>query len=165
MEMFHMGGHLFEFNINNNRYTLPLPKGSGDWGKPAKNVKGVAISKLFTSEVDFGELWYDFGDSWYIGVKLEKLQVDETISDENLPRVVKGKGFGIVEDCGGVSGLEEIAQGLKTGQGEDWEDRKEWLKECCPEVLDKGLEFFDIDEINVAIKSGGVADIYKLMSK
>jgi hypothetical protein len=165
MEMFHMGGHLFDFAINDDRYALPLPDGLGDWGAPAKNVKGIAISKLFTEEVDFGELQYDFGDSWYVGVKLEKLKVDEAISFEDLPRVIKGEGFGIVEDCGGVWGLEEIAQGLKTGQGEDWEDRKEWLKERYPEVLEKGLEFFDIDETNIAIKSGGVADIYKLMSK
>ena len=165
MEMFRMGGHLFEFNIKDSRYTLPLPKGLGNWGEPTKKIKGVAISELFTQEGDFGELWYDFGDSWYVGVKLEKLKVTETISDGELPRVIKGKGFGIVEDCGGVWGLEEIAQGLKTNQGEDWEDRKEWLKERYPEVLEKGLEFLDIDEINVAIKSSNVADMYKLMTK
>jgi hypothetical protein len=91
--------------------------------------------------------------------------VAEVISFEDLSRVIKGKGFGIVEDCGGVWGLEEIAQGLKTGQGEDWADRKEWLKEHYSEVLERGLDFFDIDEINIAIKSGGVADIYKSMSK
>jgi len=147
------------------RLSWPLPDGLGDWGVPSKNVKGVAISELFTEEGEFGELQYDFGDSWYVGVKLEKLKVDEGVSVEDLPCVVKGKGFGVVEDCGGVWGLEEIAQGLKTGQGEDWEDRKEWLKERYPEVLEKGLEFFDIDEVNVAVKSGGVADIYKLMSK
>jgi hypothetical protein len=165
MEMFHMGGHLFEFNIKDTRYTLPLPKDLSDFGEPTKNVKGIAISKLFTNEEDFGELEYDFGDSWYVGVKLETLNVDEVISAEDLPRVIKGKGFGIVEDCGGIWGLEEIAQGLKTGQGEDWEDKKEWLKERYPEVLERGLEFFDIDEINAAIKSGGVADIYKPMLK
>jgi len=64
----------------------------------------------------------------------------------------KSKWFGIVDDCGGVWGLEEIAQGLKTGQGEDWEDRKECLKERYPDVLENGLEFFDIDEINIVIK-------------
>ncbi|MDR2707506.1 MAG: plasmid pRiA4b ORF-3 family protein [Nitrososphaerota archaeon] len=165
MEMFRMGGHLFDFTIKDVRYALPLPKGLGGWDMPTKNVKGVAISKLFTEEEDFGELQYDFGDSWYVGVKLEKLKVTETVPDGELPRVIKGKGFGIVEDCGGVWGLEEIAQGLKTNQGEDWEDRKEWLKERYPEVLEKGLEFLDIDEINVAIKSNNVADMYKLMTK
>jgi hypothetical protein len=47
---------LFDFTINDDRYALPLPDGLGDWGEPAKNVKGVAISKSFTKDEDFGEL-------------------------------------------------------------------------------------------------------------
>ncbi len=165
MEMFHMGGHLFDFNIKGERYVLPLPAGLDDWDGPVKNVKGVVISKLFTKEGDSGEMWYDFGDSWYVKVKLETLNVSEIISADELPRVIKGKGFGIIENCGGVWGLEEIAEGLRTGKGEDWEDRKSWLEEICPEVLEKGMDFCDIDEINAAIKAGYVASIYKKMAK
>jgi hypothetical protein len=165
MEMFHMGGHLFDFNMKGVRYVLPLPNGLDDWEEPVENVKGVTISKLFTKEGDKGVLWYDFGDSWYVAVKLETLNVTEIIPSDELPRVIKGRGFGIVEDCGGVGGLEDIAEGLKTGKVEDWENLKSWLKDICPEVLEKGLEFFDLDETNAAIKEGYVASIYKAMSK
>lgn len=43
---------------------------------------------------------YDFGDDWEINVKLEKIIIDETLSKKDLPRVLKGKGYGIIEDCG-----------------------------------------------------------------
>jgi hypothetical protein len=40
-----------------------------------KNVKGAVISELFTKEGDSGELWCDFGDSWYVAVTLETFGV------------------------------------------------------------------------------------------
>ena len=39
MEMFRMGGHLFDFTINDERYALPLPESLGDWGGPAKKCE------------------------------------------------------------------------------------------------------------------------------
>jgi hypothetical protein len=66
--------------------------------------------------------------------------VSDLFSADELPRVIKGKGFGIVEDCSGIGGLEEIAEGLKTGNVEDWADRKLWLEDICPEVLENGLD-------------------------
>jgi hypothetical protein len=162
-----MGGNSFEFNTKGSKYELPweLLYSVGDWGEPGKNVKGVAVSKLFTNAGDFGEIVYDFVDDWHVGVKLETLNVSEKISADELPCVIKGEGFGIIEDCGGVAFLEEIAEGLKTGKVEYWEDQKSWLEEVCPEVLEKGLEFFDIDEINAAIKEGNVSSIYEEISK
>ena len=53
---------------------------------------------------------YDFGDDWEINVKLEKIIIDETLSKKDLPRVLKGKGYGIIEDCGGIDGLKSIAE-------------------------------------------------------
>jgi len=153
MTMFHMEGyHLFDFTLKGVRYALPLPDGLDDWDEPTKNMNRAAINKLFTKEGDNGVMWYDFGDSWYVAVKLETLKVAEVISPVELPRIIKGKGFGIVEDCGGVWGLAEIAEGLKTGQVDDWENLKSWLEDMCPVVSEKGLDFFDIDGLNAAIK-------------
>jgi len=164
MGLFRMsGGHLFEFNMRGCRYALPMVDADG-WDEPAKSMS-VVINKLFTRKGSSGELWYDFGDSWYVRVKLEKLVVEEVISPRELPRVLAGEGYGIVEDCGGVWGLAEIAKGLQTGQAEDWEDQKPWLEENYPEVLERGLEYFDIDEMNSGLNPKGRSDIYKLMSK
>ena len=144
---------------------MPLPAGLNDWDGSVKKLKGVTIGELFTSEGAMGELWYDFGDSWYVGVKLEVLDVADAVAVEELPCVIEGEGFGIIEDCGGVWGLEEIAKGLKTGKGKDWEERKGWLEDICPEVLEKGMDFFDLKEINAVLKSGSVAAIYKIRRK
>ena len=51
---------------------------------------------------------YDYGDGWE--VRLELLSCEEKeVSLANYPRVIEGKGFGIIEDVGGVGGLSELA--------------------------------------------------------
>ncbi|MCL2135882.1 MAG: plasmid pRiA4b ORF-3 family protein [Candidatus Bathyarchaeota archaeon] len=153
MDMFHMTGyHLFDFSIKGAKYTSPDILDDLD-DDIVRSTHGVFIRHLFTRKGDWGELWYDFGDSWYVRVKLEILNVDDMVSEVELPRVIKGEGFGIVEDCGGVWGLAEIAERLKTGQGEDWEEQKSWLEEICPDVLENGLDFFDVDGINAIIRA------------
>ena len=47
---------------------------------------------------------YDYGDDWRINLILEKCEKLE-ISATELPRVITGEGFGIIEDCGGVAEL------------------------------------------------------------
>ena len=48
---------------------------------------------------------YAFGDGWCINLYLEKCEKIE-IRAGDLPRVLEGSGFGIIEDCGGVFGLK-----------------------------------------------------------
>jgi len=43
-------------------------------------------------------VWYDFGDDWRVTAKLEKMITDPDVPGKELPRVLEGKGFGIVED-------------------------------------------------------------------
>lgn len=40
--------------------------------------------------------------------KIRKIIIDETLSKKDLPRVLKGKGYGIIEDCGGIDGLKVL---------------------------------------------------------
>jgi hypothetical protein len=60
-------------------------------------------------------LEYDIGDSWEFKITFEKVLKDY---DGNTPWVLKGKGNGIVEDCGGVWGLQELAE---SGELEDFD--------------------------------------------
>ena len=41
---------------------------------------------------------YDFGECWEVKLTLEDILEDESISDEDLPRVIEGEGYGIIED-------------------------------------------------------------------
>ncbi|MCB6623725.1 plasmid pRiA4b ORF-3 family protein, partial [Mediterraneibacter sp. 210702-DFI.5.30] len=56
---------------------------------------------------------YDFGDGWEIKLKIEQLDDQNELSAKNLPRIIVGKGFGIVENVGGVDALKEFGGDLK----------------------------------------------------
>ena len=56
---------------------------------------------------------YDFGDDWRVSLKLEKVFEDKELPRGEFPQVIEGAGFGIVEDCGGVWGLENLVKAFK----------------------------------------------------
>lgn len=91
-------------------------------------------------------LEYDYGDSWEVDLKLEHCEKKE-VSLSLLPRVIDGEGYGIVEDVGGVGGLEELAYALEQGKGESYEEFISWLGD---ESL--SLSKFDKEDINVRLK-------------
>jgi len=53
---------------------------------------------------------YDFGDDWKIKLKLEEIYGEDNLKNNDIPCVISGKGYGIVEDCGGVPDLMQIAE-------------------------------------------------------
>ena len=60
---------------------------------------------------------YDFGDGWEVALLLEDIRRDTELSGKELPRVLEGEGYGIIEDCGGPAGLEELAAAFKKKKG------------------------------------------------
>lgn len=94
------------------------------------------------------EFQYDFGDNWRFNIVLEKIFEDENISGKDLPRVIEGEEFGIIEDCGGTWGLEEVKKAFKTKKGEKYETYSNWLGK---EELD--LEKCDLDDLNFRLKN------------
>lgn len=71
---------------------------------------------------------YDFGDNWCFNIRVSK--VNEGYGEERRFRVISGKGYGIIDDCGGVYNLESIFNGTN----EYFEKRD--------------IDDFNIDEIN-----------------
>lgn len=53
---------------------------------------------------------YDFGDGWHIKLKLEEIYGEDNLKNNDIPCVISGKGYGIVEDCGGSHSLMQIAE-------------------------------------------------------
>lgn len=101
---------------------------------------------------------YDFGDDWRISLLLEDIINDTTLPAKELPHVLEGGGFGIVEDCGGIYGLEELAKAFKVKKGPQYDDFRSWLG-----VDDLNLEAFDISDMNFRLKKIPriFADIYE----
>jgi len=90
---------------------------------------------------------YDYGDDWNIHLVLEEIIVDKDLSGKELPRVLAGEGYGIIENCGGVPGLEDIARAFKKKRGKQYEEYCEWLGRN-----DLNLEAFDIDDANIRLQ-------------
>ncbi|MDR1649292.1 MAG: plasmid pRiA4b ORF-3 family protein [Synergistaceae bacterium] len=90
---------------------------------------------------------YDFGDDWRVFLTLEKVFRDKNLSDRELPRVLEGAGYGIVEDCGGISGLEELVRAFKKQKGKAYKEFSKWL-----ETDNFNISAFDIDDMNFRLK-------------
>jgi hypothetical protein len=90
---------------------------------------------------------YDFGDGWEIKLTLEKTFEDKVLPGKELPRVLEGAGYGIIEDCGGPGGLESIAKAYKKKKGAQYQEYCEWLG-----LEDLNLSVFDIDDMNFRLK-------------
>lgn len=108
----------------------------------------VTVSEMLGHVNDYAKLKlaYDYGDGWAVSVFLEESR-EEEISLKLLPRVLEGQGYGIVEDVGGPGGLAELAQILKKGTGEEYEDMIRWLDSTTLDLSD-----FDKDDINFRLK-------------
>jgi hypothetical protein len=97
---------------------------------------------------------YDFGDDWWVSLTLEKVFEDKELPGSELPRVLDGAGFGIVEDVGGVGGLTDLAKAFKKKKGEDYKQFSEWLG-----VDEFDMTAFDLDDMNFRLKK--IPRIYK----
>jgi len=91
---------------------------------------------------------YDFGDDWWVLLKLEKILTDKDLPDAKLlPLVLDGAGFGIVEDVGGTPGLTDLVKAFKNKKGADYKHFKEWL-----DIENFDIAAFDLDDMNFRLK-------------
>ena len=136
------------------RYELPSEANDDPNTIDATKVK---IRNLFGKN-DTVTFLYDFGDGWEISLVCEKIIYDSDIPGKLLPRVIEGEGYGIVEDCGGTGGLEELALAYKEGKGEAYDHFVEWLG-----LEDFDITFFEIDDINFRLQKAPriYRDIYE----
>lgn len=99
-------------------------------------------------------LEYDYGDGWEVEVILEGVFEDKELPGRELPRVLEGEGYGIIEDCGGTGGLEQLARAFQQRCGPEYERYCAWLGRD-----DLDLSAFDRDDMNFRLKK--VPRIYR----
>jgi len=137
--------HLHEFEVSvpstGTKVKIGIP--DEEFGRPILPGWEKKITQYFLKENDKAGYCYDFGDGWSHKVELEKILPRE--KDVNYPRCIEGKRACPPEDCGGVSGYEELLSVMKDKPHERYEEMVEWLGgEFDPERFDpKEVKFDD----------------------
>ena len=124
---FHAGGsHLYALNHGKDIYQLPYLD------------NGENITLHWLGEFKQGDqltLDYDFGDSWSFKITIEKVTKRRTSLTSQEAQLLAGSGKGIIDDIGGVAGLEAAAQDDPSlnedfdpkAEQEDWVDASRQL--------------------------------------
>ena len=128
-------------------FQLELDHNDYDTRTETYDASRSKLKSFLSHEGDKLQFNYDFGDDWNISLYLEKILVLQDFPGKELPRVLEGKGFGIVEDCGGIPGLENLVKAFKKKKGEDYQLYSDWLG-----IADFDINTFDLDDMNFRVK-------------
>jgi len=133
--------HLHQFIINETYYGKPEP----NFRFEVKNEEGVKLEKVVFRDKTKFIYEYDFGDSWYHNILIEKILPLDT--DKHYPVCIKGKRACPPEDCGGEGGYYHFLEAIQDPDHTDHEDMLEWVGGCFDP------EAFDINEVNRVLKT------------
>ena len=111
------------------------------------NAVDNTVKNILSYPKEYMTFTYDYGDNWNISITLEKIIEDKELNGKELPRVLEGAGYGIIEDCGGTYGLVDIAKAFKKKKGNEYKEYCEWLG-----IDDLDLSKFDIEDMNFRLK-------------
>lgn len=129
------------------RIELPNKNELSEFEGRTLNAAETKVKNVLTEETETMTFFYDFGNGWEIHVVLEKIFEDKELPGKELPRTLAGSGYGIVEDCGGPGGLEDIFKAFKKKKGSQYQQYFEWLG-----VEDLDLSSFDLNDMNYRLK-------------
>ena len=129
--------HLYDFNINQSRITLP----DSDWDDPEKimDSKKTKVKDLVLKQKFF--YTYDFGDCWEHTILVEKILPKE--QDKMYPHCVGGELSCPPEDCGSTFGYYRL---LEIRADKKHPEYKHLIKEWLGEDYDPNK--LDIEDIN-----------------
>lgn len=112
-----------------------------------KNADSTTLKKVLLYKRQKIIFTYDFGNDWEVIIALEEIITESDIPVKELPRVLKGKGYCIIDDCGGVPDLERIAEAFDKKEDQEYKQYCEWLG-----TNELDLKTFDVDKMNLALK-------------
>jgi hypothetical protein len=134
--------HMHAFRAGKVTYGEPTPYDPGDIEDEYNVPLGSIAHKGDTIIYE-----YDFGDGWEHELKIEKTLPPEL--NVNYPHCMEGERACPPEDCGGPWGYNNMLEAINNPQHEEHEEFLEWLHGGYDP------EYFNVDEVNEAIVSGG----------
>lgn len=118
--------HLHEFILypydESKKIEIGIP---GDGDEDVVPGWEVPIDKYFIVDGVKVIYHYDYGDDWYHEIIFEGIKNAEDIT---YPTCVEGENACPPEDCGGVSGFNDLLKKLKVGKGKEYNEVKYWLE-------------------------------------
>ena len=137
--------HLYLFRKGNFRYGIKF-EGEESFESNIENSEDIPLNTLLCKENDKISYEYDFGDSWYHSILLEKSSLPESDWPQ-IPICIKGKGACPVEDSGGIWGCYQLLENVRDVNNPERDELHEWLMQ--------GIESreYNLNVINARIAS------------
>lgn len=132
--------HLHQFVAKGVCYGVPDP----EFGPGLENEKKTRLDQVLRKPKDKLTYEYDFGDSWYHDIVLEK--VLSASEEKSYPLVTAGRGACPPEDCGGIGGFYGMLEIL----GDPAHPRHEEVEEWFGNGYDP--KAFDLEAVNRAFR-------------
>ena len=134
--------HLHQFHAGQTRYVIP-DREFPDMSENALNEKRYTVADLAPAAKSKFVYEYDFGDSWYHEIVVEKVLPSD--ASFKHPVCLAGENACPPEDCGGIWGYYNLLETLKDPKHADHEEMKDWVGEWDPTC-------FDLDVTNSVLK-------------
>ena len=112
------------------------------------DAAGVLLGEVLCEPGDALRYVYDFGDYRVHHVELAAIRAGDGQAE---PSCIGGRGACPPEDCGGVSGHQELCEALANPDAPEYEELAEWAAEVIGLPLD--MHAFDLDAANDAVRS------------
>ncbi|MDR1933291.1 MAG: plasmid pRiA4b ORF-3 family protein [Spirochaetales bacterium] len=138
--------HVHSFLVDGKHYGPRMEESFG-FGFEQEDEANYTLDNLALKEKQKIQYTYDFGDSWLHQIAVTKVLPAAACSGEELshPRCLGGRRACPPEDCGGVSGYDEIIEALKAPNRKKNRELLDWLGDYDPEA-------FDIDAVNKILR-------------
>ena len=131
--------HLHRFEIEGDSYSV-ISREADMLGDDFIDEKKVRLNRVIPGEKFKFAYEYDFGDSWYHTILVEK--IFRPLDELKAPVCLKGKRSAPPEDCGGTGGYCHVLKAFRNPKHPDHEDMLNWLEEGYDP------EHFDADAVN-----------------
>lgn len=113
-----------------------------DGYRELKDVTKFQIKDIMSYVGDEVDFYYDPEVNWKFKIILEKSYKDILMFSSELPKVLDGSGYGIIETCSGIKGLAEFRKNLEKNK---WHNKTGYQ---YYHTLDTKNDIFNFDKFN-----------------
>lgn len=126
--------HLWEFEIDGRSYALQN-EDEAPGERPAIDARSTTLTQILKVRETTIDYRYDFGDDWELRLTLAARR--PRTAGTTYPRYIGGERNAPPEDCGGVSGFDELLSALADPTHPELSELLEWVGDYDPDVIDE----------------------------